>query len=322
MYQKITTLTEFILNEERNYKKATGSFTLLLTQIENAAKIIASHVKKTGLVDIIGATGKKNTYQEEVQKLDEFSNDLLINSLTQSGQVCAIGSEELEDIKQVNKNGEYIVFFDPLDGSSNIDVSVTIGTIFSIYHKNDNILQKGSKQVAAGYILYGSSVMFVYSISRGVNGFTLDPSIGSFILSHKDIKIPLHENIYSINEGNYEALDNNDKKYLQYLRKNPEKPPKLRYIGSMVADVHRTLLKGGIFMYPKDKNNPNGKLRLLFEVNPLSFIIKQAGGLAISNGTDPLEIKPDHLHQKIPVVLGSKNNVLEYQKFHHVIPTE
>lgn len=312
MYKKVITLTEFILNEERNYKKATGSFTLLLTQIENAAKIIASHVKKTGLVDILGSTGKKNVYGDEVQKLDEYSNDILVDFLSQSGQVYMLASEELEDIHIVEKNsGDYIVFFDPLDGSSNIDANISIGTIFSIYHKNASYLQSGIKQVAAGYILYSSSVMFVYSFGNGVNGFTLDPSIGSFLLSHSNIKAPNEGNIYSINEGNYEALEKSDKKYLQNLKKNPE-PPKLRYVGSMVADIHRTLFKGGIFMYPKDKNNPQGKLRLLFEVNPLSFIIKQAGGLAYSNRKDPLEITPKSLHQKAPIILGSLKNINDY----------
>lgn len=315
MFRKVTTLTEFILKEERRFKKATGSFTLLLTQIENAAKIIASHIKKTGLVDIIGQTGEKNIYQEEVQKLDKFSNDLLIDILSESGQVYAIASEELEKPVFVKKNsGDYTVFLDPLDGSSNIDVNINIGTIFSIYHKNKDLLQPGKKQVATGYIIYGSSVMLVYSCGNGVNGFTLDPSIGSFLLSHPDIKIPQKGKIYSLNEGYYQLYNKALQNYLNHL-KNPEKLAKLRYVGSMVADVHRTLLKGGIFLYPSDKKNPQGKLRLMFEVNPFAFIIQQAGGLAYSEKINPLQIKPSSLSQKIPIALGSPDNVREYLKF-------
>lgn len=315
MFKKPITLTEFILKEERRFKKATGSFTLLLTQIENAAKIIASHIKKSGLVNILGGTGKKNIYQEEVQKLDRFSNDLLVDILIESGQVNTIASEELEKPILVKKNsGHYNVFLDPLDGSSNIDVNINIGTIFSIYRKNNQLLQPGKKQVAAGYIIYGSSVMFVYTCGQGVNGFTLDPSIGSFLLSHPQIKIPDKGNIYSINEGYYQLYDSSLKKYLNHLKKD-KKAPKLRYIGSMVADVHRTLLKGGIFLYPKDDKHPQGKLRLMFEVNPLSFIIQQSGGLAYSNKINPLEIKPNSLSQKVPIALGSKNNVKQYLKF-------
>ncbi len=316
MFRKVTTLTEFILKEERCFRKATGSFTLLLTQIENAAKIIASHIKKTGLVDILGQTGEKNIYQEEVQKLDKFSNELLVDILSESGQVYAIASEELEKPIFVKKNsGDYVVFLDPLDGSSNIDVNINVGTIFSIYHKSSNLLQPGSKQVAAGYIIYGSSVMFVYSCGHGVNGFTLDPSMGAFLLSHPQIKIPQKGGIYSINEGYYNLYDDSLKKYLNHL-KNLEKPAKLRYVGSMVADVHRTLLKGGSFLYPANKKNPQGKLRLMFEINPFAFIIQQAGGLAYSGKINPLQIKPNSLSQKAPIVLGSVDNVNEYLKFY------
>lgn len=315
MYQKITTLTEFILAEERKFKQATGSFTLLLTHIENAAKIIASHIKKSGLVDILGQTGETNAYQEEVQKLDSFSNQLIIDLLSSTGHVGSLASEELEKPIEIDKkNGQYNVFFDPLDGSSNIDVNINIGTIFSIYRDNVNLLQPGSKQVASGYIIYGSSVMFVYSCGNGVNGFTLDPSIGSFILSHPNIKIPESKSIYSINEGNYELFDESLKKYLTSIKKE-EKPYKARYVGSMVADVHRTLIKGGIFIYPQDKKNPNGKLRLMFEVNPLSFIMKQAGGNAVSNSKNPLEIIPEKLEQRVPIVMGSEKEVEKYLQY-------
>ncbi|MBI2034562.1 MAG: class 1 fructose-bisphosphatase [Candidatus Levybacteria bacterium] len=312
--QKPISLIEFILEEERRFSKARGNLTLLLTQIEYAAKIIASHIKKAGLADILAKTGETNASQDEVIKLDKYSNELLIEILSSSGQVHAIASEELEDIHTVEKHdGQYVVFLDPLDGSSNTEINVTIGTIFSIYHKDKTMLQAGRQQVAAGYILYGTSVMFVYSSGSGVNGFTLDPSIGTFLLSHPDMKIPQAGNIYSINEGNFNLWDKKLKTYIQSLKEN--KPYKSRYIGSMVADVHRTLLKGGIFLYPQDKKNPEGKLRLLFEVNPLSFIVQQAGGFATSDGINPLDITPIQLHQRVPIAMGSKENIKEYLRF-------
>ena len=314
MFEKVTTLTEFIIGEERKFKNATGNFTLLLTHIENAVKIIASHIKRSGLVDILGQTGEKNVYNEDVQKLDKFSNDLLIDILSNSGQVANLASEELEKPISVDKKGKYNVFFDPLDGSSNIDSNINIGTIFSVYHNDGNLLQPGKRQVASGYIIYGSSVMFVYTYGNGVNGFTLDPSIGSFLLSHPDIKTPEAKNIYSINEGNYGMFEPSMQKYLIALKKE-EKPYKARYVGSMVADVHRTLLKGGIFIYPQDSKHPDGKLRLMFEVNPLSFIMQQAGGTAISNGRNPLGILPDKLEQRVPIVMGSKKEIDKYLQF-------
>lgn len=315
MFTKVTTLTDFILEEERQVKEATGSFTLLMTQIENASKIIASHVKKSGLVDIIGQTGEKNIYQEEVQKLDKFSNDLLVETLSDSGQVQAIASEELEEPIIVKKHdGDYTVFIDPLDGSSNIDVNISIGTIFSIYKKSDSLLQSGKKQVAAGYILYGSSVMFVYSFGREVNGFTLDPSIGSFLLSHPNIKVPETGNIYSINEGYHDIFPDRVQKYLEATKKS-EKTYKLRFVGSMVADVHRTLLKGGVFIYPEDKKHLNGKLRLMFEINPLSYLMIKAGGLAYSGHRSPLEIMPSAIDQRCPIVMGSREEIARYQSY-------
>ncbi len=318
MFTKVTTLTEFIIKQERQFKKATGSFTLLLTAIENATKIIASHVKKTGLVDIIGVTGEKNIYQEEVQKLDRFSNDLLVDTLVESGQVYAVASEELVEPIFVKKHpGEYVVFIDPLDGSSNIDANISIGTIFSIYHKSENILQPGLKQVAAGYVIYGSSVMFVYSCGGAVNGFTLDPSIGSFLLSHPNMKVPLSGNIYSINEGYEKIHPEYIKKYLKVL-KNGKKVYKGRFVGSMVADIHRTLLKGGIFLYPEDAKHPQGKLRLMFEVNPLAYIMEKAGGMALSGTKSPLEIIPHKVDQRAPIVMGSKEEV---EKFNQTNPT-
>ncbi len=312
--KSITTLTEFVIREESHFKDATGSFTLLINQIAEAGKIIASHVKRSGLADIIGKTGSTNAYDEEVQKLDEYSNTLLVDILSQSGQVALIGSEELEEPISVRKDGRYMVSMDPLDGSSNIDVNINIGTIFAIFHADDNPLQPGVKQVAAGYILYGSSVMLVYTSGSGVNGFTLDPAIGSFLLSHPDIKTPETRKEYSFNEGKYHLLDGSNQAYLDAIKKE-EKPYQQRYVGSMVADVHRILLRGGIFLHPADKKMPHGKLRLMFEVNPMSFLIQQAGGMAVSNTENPLEIVPTEFHQRVPIVLGSKLEVEKYLGF-------
>lgn len=325
MYHKVTTLTEFILNEEKKVEDATGSFTLLLTIIENSVKIIGSHIKKTGLVDILGATGGINTYGEEVQKLDEFSNKLLIDNLLDSGLVYAVGSEELEKpIFSNNMRGDYVVVFDPLDGSGNISTNVSMGTIFSIYkapppsvrakdtHKEKEILMKGSEQIAAGYALYGSSTMLVYTAGSGVNGFTLDPSIGSFLLSHPNMTIPESGKIYSINEGLLDLLDEGHRSYLKNLKKDEYRT---RYIACMVADVHRILISGGIFMYPANKKAKNGKLRLIYEVNPMSYIIEQAGGKAASSdGKSPLRKKPESISETYPIALGSKKEVERYLK--------
>ncbi|MDO8497385.1 MAG: class 1 fructose-bisphosphatase [bacterium] len=310
MFKNVTTLTEFILEEESKFPQATGNFTLLMTLIENATKIIGSHIKKAGLVDILGQTGGTNVYEEEVQKLDVFSNDLLVNILSSSNLVSTIASEELEKPIRLKNKGHYAIFFDPLDGSSNIDTNVSIGTIFSIYKNSGNYLQKGSQQVAAGYVVYGSSIMFVYTSGSGVNGFTLDPSIGSFLLSHPNIRIPEKGSTYSINEGYFEMFDIKVKNYISSLKK--EKKYKLRYVGSMVADIHRTLLKGGIFLHPADFKNAQGKLRLMFEVNPMSFIVNQAGGKSISGTADPLEITPTSVHQRTPIVLGSSQEIDKY----------
>ncbi len=316
MYKYVPTLTDYILREQENFPRATGRFTMLMTQIENSAKIIASHVKASGLVDIIGKTGNTNTFGEEVQKLDEFSNKLLVDTLISSGEVYAVVSEEIPDpvFAPKESKGEYIVYFDPLDGSSNIDTNCPIGTIFSIYHKDGGLLQPGNKQVAAGYIIYGSSVMFVYTFGHGVNGFTLDPAIGSFLLSHPDIKIPEDGVYYSINQA-YEALfDESTKKYLEHLR--TEAKSKLRFVGSLVADAHRTFIKGGIFLYVADKKQPEGKLRLMIEVNPFAFLTEQAGGKALgAKGINPLDIMPKHIHQLSPFVMGSKKNVELFRSF-------
>lgn len=316
MYKHVTTLTDYILEEQRKHKNATGALSILLTQLENAGKIIASHVKASGLVDILGKTGKTNTFGEEVQKLDEFANNLLVDTLIASGSVHAVVSEEIKEPVFAPKaqSGDYIVYFDPLDGSSNIDTNCPIGTIFSIYHKKKGLLQKGKDQVAAGYIIYGSSVMFVYSIGKGVNGFTLDPAIGSFLLSHPDMKIPAKGEIYSINEGYEHMFAPHVQKYLQSLKK--EGKSRGRFVGSLVADAHRTFIKGGIFLYPVYKNYPEGKLRLMLEVNPFAFLTEQAGGKTLAHKTkSPLLTVPQHIHERSPFIMGDKANVDKFLEF-------
>lgn len=317
MYKPVTTLTDFVLEEERKSKNASGNFTMLITHIENAVKIIASHVRMSGLVDIMGATGSKNVFGEDVQKLDEFANKLLVDNLRNSGHVYAVISEEMEKpaYAKDGQTGGYVVFMDPLDGSSNIDTNCPTGTIFSIYRTDgDNLLQEGSKQVAAGYVIYGSSVMFVYSAGNGVNGFTLDPNIGSFLLSHPDIKIPEKGKIYSINEG-YESLYSEGvRSYLSHIKESGNYTA--RYVGSGVADAHRTLIKGGIFLYPANKKQPLGKLRLMLEVNPLAFLTEQAGGMAIGLGKkSPLTIVPTKIHERCPFVIGSREDVELYLRY-------
>ncbi|MCR4329217.1 MAG: class 1 fructose-bisphosphatase [Candidatus Roizmanbacteria bacterium] len=307
------TLTDFILEEERNFKEATGSFSLLMLYIEQAAKVIASHVGRSGLVDIIGASGYKNQSNDDVQKLDIFANTALTESIRASKQAGLIASEEMESALITNeKNAKYAVFFDPLDGSSNIDVNISIGTIFSIYRMNERALQKGIKQIAAGYIIYGPSIMFVYTCENKVHGFTYDPSIGSFLLSHENIRTPEKGNIYSINEAYYNTFPQYIQKYVQYAKKTDMK---LRYVGSMVSDVHRTLLKGGVFMYPQDTRSPDGKLRLMYEVNPMALIMQNAGGMAVCESSSPLLIQPTHLHERQPLLIGSTQNVKDILSF-------
>lgn len=310
----VTTFTDFLLESERNYPKATGSFTMLLIQLEHAAKVISSHVREAGLTDILGKTGKTNAFAEEVQKLDDFSNTLLVELLTSSNQTHALISEEMEEplYTQKKHQGDYIVYFDPLDGSSNIDTNSPIGTIFSIYHKGSTLLQKGEKQVAAGYVMYGSSTMLVFADDQGVNGFTLDPAVGSFLLSHPNMQIPEEGHVYSINEAYTPLYEEPVKTYLTKVKGQPK--TSLRYVGSMIADIHRTLLKGGIFLYPTDSKHKEGKLRLMLEVNPMSFILEKAGGTAVSGATTPLSITPSSIHQRAPVVLGSKKNVEFYKQ--------
>ncbi|HEX9251631.1 MAG TPA: class 1 fructose-bisphosphatase [Ignavibacteriaceae bacterium] len=327
---KFNTLARHIYEEERKYPEATGELSDLLHDLSLAAKVISLEVNKAGLVDIIGFTGEENVHGEKVKKLDVFANDMMIKAMDHGGHLCVMASEEEEDIIHIPPEfylGKYVLLFDPLDGSSNIDANVSIGTIFSIYRRvspeggpgtMEDCLQPGIKQVAAGYIIYGSSTIFVYTAGNGVHGFTLDPSFGEFILSHPDIKTPKKSKIYSINEGNYLYWHPGLKKYIKWLQdedKTTDRPYSSRYIGSMVSDIHRNLLYGGIYMYPADSRNPNGKLRLMYECNPMAFIVEQAGGRATNGKQRMLEIKPASLHQRIPIFIGSEEDVLLVEKF-------
>jgi len=325
---KQTTLVQHLQHQQK-LLGATGEFTTLMNEILVAAKIISLEVNKAGIGgDMLGVTGNINVHGEEVQKLDEFANSTFANIVEKSGTVCAITSEEMEEpvIVPEEKAGKYIFMMDPLDGSSNIDVNVSIGTIFSIYQKKspgipvtkDDLLQKGADQIASGYILYGSSTMFIYSSGNGVHGFTLDPSIGEFFLSHPDMKIPTQGNIYSVNEGNQIIWDDKQVNIVNYFKEfdvTTKRPYKGRYIGSMVSDFHRTLLKGGIFMYPKDNKNPNGKLRFSFEASPLAFIVENAGGRASTGKERILDIVPSDIHQCVPLYIGSCADVKIAESF-------
>jgi len=312
MYNKIISLDEHIIRSQRNLPYASGELSSLLRDIGLASKIVSREVNKAGLVDISGRADVENTSGDDVQKLDVLANDLLISCLRNSGECCGIASEEEDSFKPIEtqKTSKYVVLFDPLDGSSNIDVNVSIGTIFAIYRRRSfdgecniyDFLQKGDKQVAAGYVLYGSSTMLVYTTGRGVNGFTLDPSIGEFCLSHPNIQIPKDGTIYSVNQANYNSYTKGAKAYIDHCLKSDYTQ---RYIGSMVADVHRTLIKGGIFFYPATKSKPDGKLRLLYECNPLAMLIEGAGGKASDGRERILDIEPHELHQKTGVYMGS-----------------
>ncbi len=323
---KVITLNEYIIERQSDFPYAKGELTRLLSHISLAAKVVNREVNKAGLVDILGKAGDVNIQGETQQKLDVFANEKFILALKGSSECCGIASEENSEIiefdTELAKEGKYIVAIDPLDGSSNIDVNVSVGTIFSIFRrlspvghkaKVEDFLQEGSRQVAAGYVIYGSSTMMVYTTGRGVNGFTLDSSIGEFCLSHPDIKTPNNGIIYSINEGNYIKFPRGVKKYLKYCQQKDDqtnRPYSSRYIGSLVADFHRNLLKGGIFIYPITDSNPDGKLRLLYEANPVAFIIEQAGGMAtIGNGDRIMDIKPNDIHQRVPLYVGSRSMV-------------
>ena len=321
-------LQHYILNEQKRFPYAKGDFTLLLSDITLAGKIISREVNKAGLVEILGLAGTENVQGEQVQKLDDYSNDTLVNILSRNETVGGVASEEMSDpiIFEDHTDARYCVLFAPLDGSSNIDVNVSIGTIFSIYKlkkegecTEQDFLQKGSEQVAAGYILYGSSTMLVFTTGEGVHEFTLDPSLGEFLLSGEFVKIPeKSKRIYSVNEGNYRFWDKNVQAYINYLKNESDKPYSLRYIGSLVADFHRNLHYGGIFMYPldyKNKEKPRGKLRLMYEANPLAFIVEQAGGTASNGYESILDINPELLHQREPLYIGNKEYVKMFIEF-------
>jgi len=323
--QGVKTLSEFIIERQEDFPFASGEFSRLMNDIVIASKIINREVNKAGLVEILGATEHENVQGETQQKLDVFADEQFISALKNGGEACGIASEENDDFVAFNndrsRQGKYIVVFDPLDGSSNIDVNVSIGTIFSIYRRKTEIgqqaelkdfLQSGREQVAAGYVIYGSSTMLVYTTGNGVNGFTLDPSIGEFCLSHPNMQCPESGKIYSINEGKRDEFSKSVRDYLEYVKEDDKatrRPYACRYIGSMVADLHRNLLKGGIFLYPESKTAPNGKLRLLYECNPMGFIMEQAGGKAHSGSKGILDIEPESLHQRVPILIGSSKMV-------------
>ena len=329
--RKILTLDEFTIQQMRQFPTATGELSSLLRDIGLAAKRVNVEVNKAGLVDILGDAGTINVQGEDVKKLDIYANNQFMGVL-QHGISCAgIGSEELDDFvvfdDEVSNNSKYVVQFDPLDGSGNIDVNISIGTIFSVYRRvsdvgkpcvKEDFLQPGNRQVAAGYIIYGSSTMYVYATRRGVNGFTLDPAIGEFCLSHADIKCPPSGKVYSVNHGNFFQYALNIREYINVCQKKDKTnggPYTQRYIGSMVADVHRNLMKGGIFMYPGTTDKPGGKLRLLYECNPFAFIVEMAGGRATDGKQRILEIMPTELHQRTPFFVGSKDMMDELDTY-------
>ncbi len=326
----VKTLGQFIIEKQADFPFSKGELSRLLADISIAAKIVNREVTKAGLVDILGETGTLNVQGERVKKLDVFANEQFIAAFKAGGEVCAIASEENDEIISINtdisKNAKYIVAIDPLDGSSNIDVNVSIGTIFSIYRRVslkgagvlEDFMQRGTEQVAAGYIIYGSSCMLVYTTGKGVNGFTLDPSIGEFCLSHPNMRTPKTGHFYSINEGNYLHFPDGVKKYLKFCQEEDElsnRPYSSRYIGSGVADIHRNLLTGGIYIYPTTTKSPNGKLRLLYECNPLAFIQEQAGGKASTGGKRIMELPITELHQRTPLFIGSSEMVDVAQDF-------
>ncbi len=324
------TLGEFIIENQTSFKYSSGELSSLLNSIRLAAKVVNHEVNKAGLVDIIGAAGDTNIQGEDQQKLDVYANDKFIQTLTKRNIVCGIASEEEDDFITINSQDEnhqnkYVVLIDPLDGSSNIDVNVSVGTIFSIYRRVtpigtpvqlEDFLQKGSAQVAAGYVVYGTSTMLVYTTGVGVNGFTLNPAIGSFYLSHPDMQFPEDGTIYSVNEGNYIHFPKGIKNYIKYCQEEEgDRPYTSRYIGSLVSDFHRNMIKGGIYLYPQSSKNPNGKLRLLYECNPVAFLAEQANGKASDGHTRIMDIAPTELHQRVPFICGSKNMVNKAEEF-------
>jgi len=330
---KLITLHEFIMDRQSDFPYASGELSRLLNDIAVASKVVSKDVRRAGLMeDILGAQGNTNIQGEEQQKLDVIADRQFIRVFQTGGEVCGIASEENDDFmpfdSDFSKQGKYVVLFDPLDGSSNIDVNVSIGTIFSIYRRKsekgtlatlEDMMQPGDEQVAAGYVLYGSSTMLVYTTGKGVNGFTLDPSIGEFCLSHPNMKMPETGRLYAMNEGNINICESGIKEYIetycQVIHPGTSKPYSGRYIGSLVADFHRNLIKGGIYIYPDTTVDPEGKLRLLYECNPLAFIAEQAGGMATTGRHRIMALQPTKLHQRVPFFVGSKKMVEQAMSF-------
>ena len=329
--QTLQSLGEFIIDKQDDFKFSSGELSRLLSSIKIASKIVNREVNKAGIADILGKAGNENVQGEEQMKLDVFANDIFIDALSHREIVCGIASEENEDFIEIKGNennahmNNYVVLIDPLDGSSNVDVNVSVGTIFSIYRrvtpagtpvKMEDFLQKGVNQVAAGYVIYGSSTMLVYTTGNGVNGFTLDPSVGTYFLSHPNMTYPKTGKIYSVNEGNYAKFPQGVKEYIKYCQEEEgNRPYTSRYIGSLVADFHRNMIKGGIYIYPSYAHAPNGKLRLLYECNPMAFLAEQAGAKATNGFQRILEIKPTSLHQRVPFFCGSVEMVEKAEEF-------
>jgi fructose-1,6-bisphosphatase I len=317
----IVSLNDFIIRKQKDFPYAHGELSSLLHHIGTAAKMVNAKIRKAGLVEILGRSGTENPQGEDQQKLDRYADEVFIDALEASGECCGVASEENQNevifTETFARRGKYVVCMDPLDGSSNIDYNVSVGSIFSIYRRVTerdaeagviDFLQEGDRQVAAGYVIYGSSTMFVYTTGNGVNGFTLDPTIGEFCLSHPEIKSPSTGRIYSINEGNYVGFPDGVKKYIKYCQDSDpatRRPYTSRYIGSLVSDVHRNMMTGGIFLYPPSESYPSGKLRLVYECNPVSFIIEQAGGKAFDGKKRILSLVPESLHQRSPFYCGS-----------------
>lgn len=330
MKERNTTLGEFIIEKQADFKYSSGELSRIINSIRLAAKVVNYKVNKAGLVDIVGAAGEQNIQGEDQQKLDVYANEVFIQTLINREIVCGIASEENDDFITVegsdkHHNNKYVVLMDPLDGSSNIDVNVSVGTIFSVFRRvspvgtpvtMEDFLQPGDKQVAAGYVIYGTSTMLVYTTGNGVNGFTLNPAIGTFYLSHPNMKYDKDGKIYSINEGNYVHFPQGVKDYIKYCQlEEGDRPYTSRYIGSLVSDFHRNMIKGGIYIYPTSSKAPKGKLRLLYECNPMAFIAEQAGGKATDGFGRIMEIQPTELHQRVPFFCGSLNMVEKAEEF-------
>lgn len=330
MEKRNTTLGEFIIEKQTQFQYSTGELSRIINSIRLAAKVVNYKVNKAGLVDITGAAGEQNVQGEDQQKLDVYANDVFIQTLINREIVCGIASEENDEFITVagsdsNHNSKYVVLMDPLDGSSNIDVNVSVGTIFSVFRrktpvgtpvKMEDFLQPGTQQVAAGYVIYGTSTMLVYTTGHGVNGFTLNPAIGTFYLSHPNMKFPESGTIYSVNEGNYVHFPQGVKDYIKYCQEEEgDRPYTSRYIGSLVSDFHRNMIKGGIYIYPTSSKAARGKLRLMYECNPMAFLAEQAGGVASDGFGRIMEIQPSELHQRVPFFCGSKNMVRKAEEF-------